>query len=104
VQFVEAVLKSQLIVSIIVDGSFVTGKESPSDIDLVLVVRSDHDFSADLRPIDYNLLSRRRVRKRFHFDVMLSRADSAEYIDQVAYFQQVKGWEGRRKGGVKVTI
>jgi Family of unknown function (DUF6932) len=49
--------------TVIVDGSFVTAKPNPSD--LVLVVATSHDFSADLTPAHYSLLAQRRVRRRF---------------------------------------
>lgn len=41
------------------DGSFVTAKSEPNDIDLVLVLAADHDFSADLPPVHYNLLDQK---------------------------------------------
>jgi predicted nucleotidyltransferase len=46
------------VVELIIDGSFVTGKANPSDVDLVVVLASGHDFSADLRPFEYNFLSK----------------------------------------------
>jgi hypothetical protein len=38
---------------IVVDGSFVTAKEEPGDIDILLAVRADADLSQDLRPFEY---------------------------------------------------
>jgi len=35
---------------VLVDGSFVTAKPEPVDLDLVLVVSANHDFSADFQP------------------------------------------------------
>jgi hypothetical protein len=46
--FVEAVL---------IAGSFVTSKPDPNDIDIVLVVTANYDFSKDLPPTLYNLLA-----------------------------------------------
>jgi hypothetical protein len=36
-----------LIDAVLLNGSFVTAENEPNDIDLVVVVSSDHDFSAE---------------------------------------------------------
>jgi hypothetical protein len=46
-----------LMEAVLVDGSFVTAKSDPHDIDLVLVVSSNHDFSTDFSQSEYNTLS-----------------------------------------------
>ena len=46
-----------LVADIIIDGSFVTAKPDPNDIDLILVLNPGHDFTAELRPFVYNVLS-----------------------------------------------
>jgi Family of unknown function (DUF6932) len=54
-----------LVEEVLMGGSFVGARPDPNDIDLVVVVRADHDFSADLPPSQYNVLTQKRVRKRF---------------------------------------
>jgi predicted nucleotidyltransferase len=93
---------SGLVEAVIVDGSFVTAKDEPSDIDLILVLRPDHDERAELRPYEYNALSGRRVRRRFRFDVVLAREGSDVYERAVSFFQGVRGRLGLRKGVVRV--
>jgi hypothetical protein len=46
---------------LLIDGSFVTVKAAPNDIDLVLVLPLTHDVRADLPPAQYNLVSKKRV-------------------------------------------
>jgi hypothetical protein len=41
------------------------GSRVPQDIDLVLVVSANHDFSTDFSPSEYNTLSKRRVNRRW---------------------------------------
>lgn len=101
-EFIQEVWKTGLASSIIVNGSFATGKDTPSDIDLVLVLDKNHDFTADLQPFAYNVLSKRRVRKRYQFDVLVAREESSEYGEYVGFFQQVKEQPGRRKGILRV--
>src|SRR4051794_3951055 len=40
---------------LVIDGSFVTAKADPNDIDLILVIYRYHDVAADLLPSQYNL-------------------------------------------------
>lgn len=97
-EFIGEVRLSNLIDSVIVDGSFVTAKDEPSDIDLILVLKPDHDFAAELRPFEYNVISRRQVRRKHKFDVFVARYESSEYAEYLGFFQQVKELPDRRKG------
>jgi hypothetical protein len=101
-EFLRELRSTGLIVAVIINGSFVTAKDEPSDIDLILVLRPDHDFGADPKPFEYNVLSKRRVRSRFRFDVLIARESSIEYEQYVSFFQGVKGSSDLRKGVVKV--
>src|SRR6266581_4212971 len=58
--FVAEARASQIVRSLLVDGSFVTTKPTPNDIDLIVVVPGDHDLAADLRPAAYNAVSKKR--------------------------------------------
>jgi hypothetical protein len=42
-------------------------------------VSEDHDFSADLTPAEYNLVSKRSVFRRYGFDLLVAREHSEEY-------------------------
>jgi hypothetical protein len=86
-----------LIDAILLNGSFVTAESEPNDIDLVVVVSSHHDFSAEFQPSEYNVLSKRPVHRRFGIDLLVARADSEEYRRYVGFFQQVRLEPGRKK-------
>lgn len=88
---------------VVVDGSFISSKYDPNDIDLILILREDHEFSNLLRPFEYNALSRRMVRKRYAFDVLVAREGSPELTEYLDFFQQVRSDSTRRKGIVKVV-
>lgn len=87
---------------LLVDGSFVTSKAQPNDIDLILILPHDHDFRMELRPFEYNAMSRRRVSKRYGLDLLVARDDSPELREYVEFFQQVRGDPSRRKGILRV--
>jgi hypothetical protein len=87
-----------LIAEIVVDGSFVTAKPDPNDTDLIPVLNKGHDFTAELRPFEYNVLSTRQARKIYGFDLLVAERESSVYIEYLAFFAQVRGETKRSKG------
>lgn len=54
---------------LIVNGSFVTSKPDPNDIDVVLVLRASLNLTAPLLPpFEYNARSRRYVKREYGLD------------------------------------
>jgi hypothetical protein len=63
-----------------------------------------HDFSVDLPPAHYNILSQRRVRQRFGFDIVVV-TNEGETLDQaVTFFQQVRQRPGVKKGLLRIRL
>jgi hypothetical protein len=88
--YAEEVGKAVLGARLIVDGSFVMGLvDSPDDIDLILVMPDAWDFAAQLRPSEYNIASKRIVKRMYGFDVRVVRANSPEMVLWVEFFSQV---------------
>jgi len=52
-----------------VDGSFVTDKPAPNEVDIFAVLRPGRDFERDLPISGYPLVSLAMLRRRFGFDV-----------------------------------
>lgn len=103
-KFVDETRNAKLVSEMIVDGSFITGEPKPSGIDLVLVLGEQVDLSQDLKPSQYNLLSSRRVRQRYGFDVLYATASSDSIDPLVEFFSRVRGRPGLRKGMVRVRL
>lgn len=75
---------------LVVDGSFVMGCiDIPGDIDVVLGLPADWDFGEDLKPFQYNLISKRDLKREFPFDLFAVRQGSAEEIRILDYFAKV---------------
>jgi predicted nucleotidyltransferase len=88
--YLDAVKKAECGISVILNGSFVMGcVHEPSDIDLVLVLPKDWDLDADLKPYQYNLVSKRRVRKDFRFDIATVTSGSVEERNWVTFFSKI---------------
>lgn len=93
-----------LIEALLLDGSFVTANPNPNDIDMIVVVSASCDFATELQPMQYNLLSQRRVRSRFGFDMVVVRQGSENLELAIDFFQQVKQRPAERKGLVRITL
>jgi len=102
--FLAEVRVSGIVRRVILNGSFVTAKAEPNDIDFLLVVAADHSFEADLPPHEYNVLSKRRVHRRHGFDVLVARDGSEQYERYVRFFQQIRFEPGRFKGIVSIKL
>jgi hypothetical protein len=100
---VETASSTRLVTAVIIDGSFVTNAQNPNDIALILVLPEDFDFKEELSPFAYNAVSRKRLRKRYGFDVFLVRQNSGEYTYHVSFFSQIKGSK-KRKGMLRVWL
>lgn len=109
-RYIESVRQSGLAAAVLVDGSYVTAKDEPGDIDLVLVLRSDFDLQAELRPTEYNIQSKRVVRRLYGFDVLVAREGSEACKEWVEFFSRVKLQDPeqqtsqRRKGLLRITL
>lgn len=97
---------------LIVDGSFVMRcVDEPDDIDVVLVL-ADWDLSAKLKPFQYNLVSKRDVKRRYPIEVYPAIAGSETEKKWTDFFHQVnvKWYEahgfatGSRKGLARIAL
>jgi len=102
--YIKEVRAIKRVSSVIIDGSFVTGIDIPNDIDLVLILPPDHNFAEELKPVEYNVLSRKRVNKRYEFNVFLAQEHSLVYEQYVTFFQQVKHKPSKNKGVLRIIL
>lgn len=103
-RFVSEARASGIVRNIIVNGSFVTAKDVPNDIDLIVIVPFSHDFTSDLSAGAYNVLSKQRVRQRYGFDLLVAREDSIESRRWIEFFQQVRLEPGAQKGILNLKL
>ncbi len=101
---VQAMQASDLFEVLLIDGSFVTAKTAPNDIDLVAVLRPGHNFERDLLMSEYTLVSRALLRRRFGFDVIIAEHESQLYRTYVEFFSRVRENPEARKGLLRVRL
>lgn len=89
-RYIEDVRRARIAVAVVVDGSYITAKAEPSDVDLVLALRPDLDLSLELLPIEYNVQSERMVRRLYGFDVLAAIDGSDAYTRHTDFFSRVR--------------
>jgi hypothetical protein len=99
-----AMRSSGLFEMVIIDGSFVTAKPEPNDVDLIAVLRPGHDFQRDLPMSEYALVSRHLLRRRFGFDVVIAEAGSSLYKTYIDFFSRVREAPEARKGLLRLRV
>jgi hypothetical protein len=102
--FLREAQRTGFVVAIIVNGSFVTDHDAPNDVDVILVLRADHDFYADLRPFAYNVVSKRQVRRTYGIDMLIGREGHRELDEHVRLFSSIKDVSDRRKGMLRIRL
>jgi hypothetical protein len=84
--------RSGIVKRFLVGGSFVTSKPEPNDFDCILVVDASIR-GRDLKPLEYNLLSRRNARRIFGGDVASVEEGSVDYQRYLVFFQSNRNKE-----------
>lgn len=109
--YVAEMLAVQPALTLYIDGSFVMATvDEPADVDLILILPESWEIAAELRPFEYNVISKSMVRKRYHFDLLVARESTEAERDVMAFFAQVNrkwiehfGWpDGLKKGIVRL--
>ena len=103
-ELVTAMRRSEFFEALLVDGSFVTAKPVPNDMDIIAVLRPGHDFERDLPMSEYALVSRTMLARRFRFDVIVAERESAVYKTYVDFFGLVREAPELRKGLLRLTL
>lgn len=104
IELVKAMQRCALFDALLVDGSFVTDKPAPNDVDVLAVLRPGHDFERDLSAAEYAIVSRTLLRRRFGFDVLLAERDSVLYETYVGFFSRVRERPDLRKGILRLRL
>jgi hypothetical protein len=100
----QAMQQSRMFESLVIDGSFVTAKSVPNDIDLIAILRPGHNFERDLPMSEYALVSRSLLRRRFGFDVLIAERESQLCGTYIEFFARVRDLPNLRKGLLQLSL
>lgn len=92
---------SGIVRRILVGGSFVTSKPEPNDFDCIIVL-DPSVMEHDLRPMEYNLVSRHMARRVFGGDVIPVIEESLFYHRYMRFFQSTR--HGEPMGVVEIEL
>lgn len=104
VELVQTMSASGLFEELLIDGSFVTSKPAPNDIDVLAVLKPGHDFERDLPMSEYSMVSRTLLRRRFGFDVIVAERSSDVYNSYVEFFSRVREAPRSKKGLLRLKL
>jgi predicted nucleotidyltransferase len=89
---------------LIVNGSYVTSKDSPSDIDVLLVLKDDVDLTNNLPPFRKNAISKKYINKYYKIDFHFGFENDVSAINILNNFLEVKYQPGKKKGILKILL
>jgi hypothetical protein len=95
---------SGVVRAVIIDGSFVTDIDNPGDVDIIVVSLPGDRLPADLRPAEYNVLSKRHVRRRFGLDLMIAQEAHPRLEKYIEFFSRVRDNPDVRKGLLRIAL
>ena len=107
--YLDEARNSGLVIAAIIDGSFVTIKDEPEDIDLIVVLKPDVPWDS-LRPFEYNAVSKRMIKQMYRFDAYVYVEGSELYQKMLEFFMRVNAekhhgfTERTRKGVLRVQL
>jgi hypothetical protein len=103
-EYVRDARQTGMAVALFLDGSFVTAKPDPNDIDLGLVLKPDHEFGAQLRPFEYNVIVKLAAKRQYRFDVYSAKEATDEINERVNFFQRIRENDVRTKGILRILL
>lgn len=89
-------------VRLLIDGSFVTAKDEPNDIDAVILLPSDFEYQVSegiesALELEYMLLTRCP-------EEIFAAEDEIDWDDWIAFFSRTREVDGRQKGLVEIML
>jgi hypothetical protein len=104
VQFLEQARVAGFVRFVVVNGSFISAKPDPGDIDLIVVIDPSALEGASWTPTQYNVLSSRRIRHSYPFDAFVVPEGSPAYDTYLDLFSRIKEDSTSSKGVVRVRL
>lgn len=90
---------------VIIDGSFIMpAVDEPNDIDMILVLPTDWDLTRELRPFEYNLVSKNYTKPAYKIEVFPVIGDSEAHARFLNLFEQVRREWCDKFGWARETI
>jgi hypothetical protein len=108
-QYLDIAKRSGIVKGVIIDGSYVTDKDEPEDIDVIAVLTDEFDWTQELRPYQANVIDKAAIRRDYGFDAFVYQDGEAGLEKLIAVFGIVPEKYGEltaktHKGMVRVLL
>jgi hypothetical protein len=91
-------------IAVIINGSYVTNKPEPNDVDLFVVYPANYDRDRPLTLAEQRLLDNRRTMQEFGINVFDGPEGSLRYERIISKWSEVRGEPGKVKGMVRIRL
>jgi len=87
---------------LLIDGSFVTAKPEPDDIDAVILLPAD--FSGQIERADQSAIELEQMLLTRSPEELFAAEDESDWNDWFEFFSRTRELDGRRKGLVEIQL
>ncbi len=102
-ELVKETTSTGLVLEIIVNGSFVTEKDAPNDIDLIIVLKPETLFTK-LSFSVANVLDISKLKKKYRFDFTIATQNGLAHQKMLEFFQMIRDNQTMKKSVVRLKI
>jgi len=102
--YVEELKSAGVAKHLIINGSYVTSKAKPADIDLLLVLKDDVRLTDPVPPFQYNVRSKKYIKRHFEFDFFVGFDNDHTSTKVIELFREVKYRPDEVKGFLKIVL
>lgn len=104
-KYTQMVKKAGISGWIIVNGSFVTSKEKPRDIDIILIRKRNFNLSSPVTDLENKILDEEYVKEKYELHLFPTIEGDQATLSMTSFFSRVKGKSSNiKKGLVRVAI
>ncbi|MHB8581509.1 MAG: DUF6932 family protein [Ignavibacteriaceae bacterium] len=104
ISYINELKKADIGKYLIVNGSYVTQKDKPSDIDVLLVLKDDVDLTGDIPPFRKNAASKKYINNYHKLDFHFGYEDDETFTNILQNFKEIKYQPGKYKGILRVDL
>lgn len=89
---------------LIINGSFVTSKDFPNDIDVVLIIKGKYPLSRTISQEEYEVISPNIVKKNYKIHLFIRINGNPNSNDMIEFFSGVREDPDFKKGILRITL
>ena len=89
---------------LIINGSFVTSKENPNDIDVVLIIKGRYPLSQSISQEEYEIISPNFVKKNYEIHLFIRLNGNPNSNDMIDFFSGIREDPDFKKGILRIAL